>query len=67
MRRKKQNAVRQDVKESAHEAASRVAGKVLCSDFGPVEFGVWHVSEGSSVPVCVTDGRDTERLGEGGT
>lgn len=67
MKRKKQNAVGQDVKESAREAASRVAGIVLCSDFGPVEFGVWHVSEGSSVPVCVTDGRDTERLGEGGT
>lgn len=65
MRRKKQNAVRQDVKESAHDAATRLAGKVLCSDLNQ-----WSLEGGTSLKVqmsqCVTDGRDMEKLGEGG-
>lgn len=62
MRRKKQNAVRQDVKESARDAATRLAGKVLCSDLNQ-----WSLEGGMRLKVqvsqCVIDGRDMERLG----
>lgn len=49
MRRKKQNAVRQDVKESAREAASRLAGKGLCSDLNQ-----WSLEGGTCLKIRVS-------------
>lgn len=66
MKRKKQTALRQDVKESALETISRLAGKVLCSHLNQ-----WSLEGGTCLKVqvsrCVLQMVETEGLGEGGT
>lgn len=49
MKKKKQTAVRQDVKESTLETISRLAGKVLCSDLNQ-----WSLEGGTCLKVQVS-------------